>query len=238
MHRCSRVALVSIFLLVPGLALATVQDFSSVPAGTIVAGDLPGGGTDPGLHFPDFSLSVVNTGGGPNSLVVFDTANPTGNDPDLGSPNNTCGGPGVGTGGQVGMPGENCVPQGNILVVAEDIVDTSPADGLVDDPDDEAGGGIVTLTFDEPVVIFSIVIMDIDNESLSFNLTENGFLRGNVNASDLGNNSVQDLDLSPYGPVTHLVLDFSSSGALSSLEYFPASVATEDKSFGEVKSDF
>ncbi len=218
-------------------AFAASEDFSGQPAGTVVAGDLPGGGTSPGTVFPGFTLSVSNNNG-PNSLLIFDSANPTGGDLDLGSPNNTCGGPGVGTGGEVGMPGENCVGVGNILVIAEDIVDTSPNDGLVDDPDDEADGGIVTLTFDEPVVIFSMVIIDIDNETLDFTLLENGMLKGTLAASDLGDNSVQDLDLSSYGAVTDVELDFSSSGSLAELEWLPAAVATESTSFGRLKAKF
>ena len=42
-------------------------------------------------------------------------------DPDLGSPNNKCGGPGVGTGGESDTEGENCDPdgEGNVLIFLE-----------------------------------------------------------------------------------------------------------------------
>lgn len=44
------------------------------------------------------------------------------------SPNIQCApsGPGRGRGGQPGMPGENCIEQGNVLVVQESSVETVP----------------------------------------------------------------------------------------------------------------
>lgn len=56
---------------------------------------------------------------------IFDTKNPgtclKNGDPDLGSPHKKCpgGGPGTGSQGEPGMPGENCVPQNNVLIIQE-----------------------------------------------------------------------------------------------------------------------
>jgi hypothetical protein len=56
---------------------------------------------------------------------TLDTANP-GEEPfgdaDLGAPNEKCTppGPGVGAGGEPGLPGENCSPLGNVLIIQEE----------------------------------------------------------------------------------------------------------------------
>jgi len=68
-------------------------------------------------HLFDIHISAVNNKAGhPDEVIIFDSNNPTGGDSDLGG------------------------PWGNILIIAEDDVD-SDGDGLVDDPDDEANGG-------------------------------------------------------------------------------------------------
>ncbi len=121
-------------------SFAIIETFNSQPPGTVVAGDLPGGGTAPGTLFPFITFSVTNTGDGPNSLIIFDSSNPTGEDWDLGTPNQDFGGPGIGYGGKEEQPGENFKSYGHLLIVAENIIDNNQ-DGLVDNPDDEEGGG-------------------------------------------------------------------------------------------------
>jgi hypothetical protein len=212
---------------------AIVQTFAGFPAGTVAAGDLPGGGTAPGTLFPDFTVSVVNNSG-PQSLIIFDSANPTGEDPDLGTPNQTCpgGGPGVGIGGQVGQPGENCVPLGNLLIIAEDIVDGN-LNGLVDDPDDDLNGGTITFTWNSPTSPTRIILMDIDNESAAVSVSNNTLLV-TVDATDLGDNSAQTIDLTGYPATDKMVVRFSSSGAVAEIEYDVA-VQTHQRSWGSIK---
>jgi hypothetical protein len=212
-------------------SLAIVQDFSGPLAGTVAAGDEPGGGSAPGNLFPDFVLSVINNSG-PQSLIIFDSSNPTGEDPDLGSPNETCGGPGVGVGGEVGQPGENCVPLGNLLVIAEDIVD-GDGNGLVDDPDDEVDGGQIILKWNSPTAPIRIVLMDIDSESAAVAIS-NDTLVVSVNATDLGDNSAQTIDLTGYPATDQMVVRFSSSGAVAEIEYDVA-VQVQNQSWGRIK---
>jgi len=70
-------------------------------------------------HLFDIHISAYNNKAGhPDKVIIFDSNNPTGGDSDLGG------------------------PWGNILIIAEDDVD-SDGDGLVDDPDDEAKGGTI-----------------------------------------------------------------------------------------------
>ena len=74
-----------------------------------------------GLYVSDewrgLGLTLGASGGIGNKPRLFDTANPgteQKGDPDLGAPNESCGGPGVGAGGVKGSDGENCSPLGNV----------------------------------------------------------------------------------------------------------------------------
>jgi hypothetical protein len=81
-------------------------------------------------HLFDIHISAVNNKAGhPNEVIIFDSNNPTGGDWDLGSPWDTG-----------NLPSDTDL--GNLLIIAEDLVDSN-GDGLVDDPDDEAKGGTI-----------------------------------------------------------------------------------------------
>ncbi len=229
--------LAALGMLISATVQANVENFNGLAAGTVVAGLMPDGGTAPGTVFPNMTLSVVNNGGGPSSLIVFDSAGPTGGDVDLGTPNEDFGGPGIGVGGRAGQPGQNDRALGKLLVIAEDITDALPADGIVDDPDDEAGGGVITFDFDFPVIVHRVVLVDIDVEAVHFSLENGGSLIGTAMSNDKGDNSLQTLDLSGFGALTRLRLDFSGSGAIGELEYFQAPVPVESTTWGRIKSD-
>lgn len=103
----------------------------------------------------DYNLHVDHFG----AARVFDTTNPT-CDYDLGSPNESCGGPGVGRGGAVDSYYANCpsVPIGNVLIIQE---------AMKDCPDDTAVGGWIRLLFNLEVVgaveITEMTFIDIDD---------------------------------------------------------------------------
>lgn len=128
---------------------------------------------------------------------IFDTSNPQ-NDLDLGSPHkyvshyfacpysivliinfpvltNSCnysrcagGGVGVGLGGRPGSIGENCIPQGNVLIIQE---------SDKDEADDNAGGGILCFDFEAAVEFVSLGLMDIaENRSDFIRVTEQGIV--------------------------------------------------------------
>lgn len=63
-----------------------------------------------------YGLKLSASGGFIDFPRIFDTSD---NDPGLGSPNESCSppGPGKGEGGAFEQPGENCIPQGNALIV-------------------------------------------------------------------------------------------------------------------------
>lgn len=232
MHFAMAIALVG---LTAGGALAVTQDFAGPAAGTVVAGALPQGGSAPGTLFPGMTVSGANNGGGPQSVAIFDSNNPPGHDVDLGTPNEDFAGPGIGVGGEIGSSHPNDVAHNNLLIVQENNVDTD-FNNVFDDPDDEAGGGVIDFLFDTPVNPTSITLIDIDNETASVALNGDT-LNVVVNAADAGDNSKQDIDLSGNGGVACIRVTFSSSGAVAELVY-GVSTATENTLWGDVKQLF
>lgn len=87
-------------------------------------------------QYATYGLILSATGGYGVVPRAFDTSKPgtaEDGDPDLGSPHILCNpsGPGIGSGGRPGSPGENCVPQGNVLIIEEDGVGDNPDDNQV-----------------------------------------------------------------------------------------------------------
>lgn len=145
----------------------------------------------------------------PDKALIFDTAFPTGGDTDLATP-------GYGSGNDTAL--------GKALIIAEDDVDAD-RDGLVDDPDDEAMGGMLRFEFDGPVMFLGSTVIDIDTtEGAVFRmLDENDVLIGTLPIYSLGDNSVQDVEpFSPVDGVHALELVLSGSGALARLRWCPA----------------
>jgi len=231
------VAFVGIGVVTPG-ALAVTEDFNGLPPGTVVAGDLPSGGTANNHQFADFALSVQNNGGAVhNSCILFDSSNPTGSDWDLGTPNQDFGGPGQGASGASGTPGENNTAYGNLLIVAENLIDAD-MDDVVDDPDDEVGGGLITFDFDGPTTVLWVKVIDIDTEEGgSITLYDGVNLAGTAPLVNLGNNSYQMVDLANMGPVTKMEVFFSASGGIAEIEY-RRTTATESSSWSDIKKRF
>jgi len=205
--------------------ISGADDDEPLPAGTILFEQYAGWG----IHIT--SSSPTN-----NPPCVFDTANPTGGDPDLGAPNEdfcndgsgilatdgSClvgGGPGIGDGGNSGSSGENKFLLGHCIIIAENIVDTTPADGLIDDPDDDSGGGTITFTFDIPINIEGLVLLDIEESGCSVVTYDDGNNElTNTVASSYGDNSYEFFDIDDTG-VSKLEIILTGSGG------FPAIVS-------------
>jgi hypothetical protein len=96
-------------------------------------------------------------------VIIFDSNNPTGGDTDLGTPNQAFGGAGVGSGGASGS-GVNNVNEGNLIILAENITDNN-SDGLVDNPDDDAAGGVITFDFATPTTVQAFTMVDLDDNA-------------------------------------------------------------------------
>jgi len=113
-------------ILVASSASAGEIDFEAFNAGDIVSEVFTNDGIGP--------ILVQGTNPaipGANVAMVFDSAAPTGGDSDLGTPNQTFGGPGIGAGGMAGQPYQNDEAFGKILILSEDLDSSDPDDADV-----------------------------------------------------------------------------------------------------------
>jgi hypothetical protein len=209
-------------------AAATVtQGFGGYPAGTVVLRYGVGGALWPG-----FTVGAVWNNDGPDAVIIFDSSHPTGGDYDLGTPNADFGGPGIGVGGRFGMPGENSVPLGNLLIIPESMADMN-RDGRVDNPNDEASGGCIRLDFWAGYIPVGLTVVDVDPFSGRFDYLP-GALRVTFSESTLGDNTVVRTSLPSYG-YQRIEVCFEGSGAIAQIEYGTAT-AVEETTWGRVKS--
>ena len=144
----------------------------------------------------------------PNRAILFDSANPTGDDGDLATP---------------GYGMDNDEPFGNLLIVAENDFD-GDNDGLIDSPDDEQFGSIITIDFAEPIQLCEIVLVDVDDK-LDPTLIEcmvGVIVQDVVSVLNGGDNSVRRVLFDPAGGKTdQLRVNFSGSGAIAEIKYVP-----------------
>ena len=164
-------------------------------------------------QYQDIGITIEafnDTPGNPDACVLFDSENPTGGDFDLMTP-----GPGVG----------NTEPLGLVLVIAENDIDAN-MDGLIDDPDDEAGGGQIRFDFDEDVIFFSARVLDVDGverDVFTF-FDEFGATIQVLEINALGDNSVQTVeDGAPIEGVRTIQVNVEGSGAVTRLRFCPSS---------------
>ena len=145
--------------------------------------------------------------------MIFDSSEPTGYDWDLGSPNEDFGGPGRGTGGEEGQPGENRWPLNNVLIISED--------GDQKDPDDYYAGGTFIFTFEKPSMIYEVQLLDIDTDEtagkiVAYDRLDNKL--GTFSMQPYGNNSVQVVAIN-RADVTRLEIHLQSSGAVAAISF-------------------
>lgn len=138
----------------------------------------------------------------PDKAIIFDTTNPTGNDWDLQTA-------GYGT--------NNNTVLGNALIIAEDAWDWN-GDGLVDDPDDEYHGGYIDFFYTIDQMTAEITLLDIQQSDVSIEIFKDGNLVDSAYAANLGDNSVQTLNLFDSGDTfDQLRVNFMSGGAITNL---------------------
>lgn len=113
---------------------------NTLAAGTIVGNQ---------WHLFDIHVSAINNRAShPDKAIIFDSNNPTGGDNDLGGP-----------WGAGNIPSNTDL--GNILIIAEDDIDSN-SDGLVDDPDDEAKGGQIIFQSNNSCSTLSFDLIDFE----------------------------------------------------------------------------
>lgn len=221
-HTFGRSALALGFITLSGVASAQnfdVIDFESVTPGTLVTSLFANGGTGP------IGISGTNSlFPGTNTALIFDSANPTGGDVDLGTPNQAFGGPGIGGEGGPGSTFPNDTALGNLLIVAEDIVDGNN-DNLVDDPDDADVVGS-TLTFDfsavGAVTVDSMNLIDVEADETppSVELLDGGgSLITTIALPNVGDNGVASIDLGGVAGVVTMRVILNGSGAIDAVAF-------------------
>lgn len=205
-------------------------DFDPLPAGTILSELYGERGTGPVLvrgYNPRLGEHV-------NAAVIFDSANPTGNDFDLATPNegfeiDGAPGPGQGVGGIPGSPYENSQPLGHLLIIAEFVTDED-GDGLVDDPDD-MGHASDSFTFDfsqtGPVTVHNMSLVDVERgegRPRAEFYDASGTRIRTVDLPHTGDNGVADVDLGPTAGVSKMVVLLAGSGAISGFQFEKAPI--------------
>ena len=143
---------------------------------------------------------------------IFDSNNPTGGDKDLGSPNYSCDGPGVGKGGRKGRPGENCNDLGKLLIIQE---------SNKVDPDDLASGGKFTFSTDadKEMTFLRMGVLDIDETDVTLAVDSP------VKFAGVGDNGFQDLvNPNPKLFANSFEVSMPGSGAVAYLVSFLSNV--------------
>ena len=192
---------------VEGMCLPVI-DFETDDAGILLAaGDIVD------TEWEGWGVHVTTNDPVNHPAMIFDSANPTGGDWDLGSANEDFGGPGRGDGGRAGTPGENSQALGKLLIISED-ADSS-------DPDDNGSGGTMSFTFDMPVRIDDIHLVDVDDMSAvgdfkAYSTQDTSNLITMGQSLGLGDNSVQVIPLNAGG-VQRLDITLPESGGIQSI---------------------
>lgn len=182
-------------------------------AGDIVSSTSPegcGGAVGVFAENPDFP--------GENAAMIFDSSNPTGEDEDLGTPNNEYGGPGV---SEDGPQESNQDAQGNVLIITEDFDSEDPDDSFIEGSYYEFdfsayGNGFVTME--------SFLMIDLDGESKGdgtvvklYDGDENELYSKEI--MPMEDNGVQTVDLENTEGVVKMVLYLNNSGAIDDIRF-------------------
>ncbi|MGB0757082.1 MAG: SdrD B-like domain-containing protein [Patescibacteria group bacterium] len=145
-----------------------------------------------------YSISV-DSNGDHDTLMVFDTLDPTGGDNDLTTKDGDRYGPG------------NTQERGNALIISED--------GDTNDPDDEKDGGVITITLTEPLTMKSMGFLDIEESGGSVKVYDDSdSLLKTSSILDKGDNSYQSVSINTEN-VSKVVISLVGSGAIPEIKF-------------------
>ncbi len=101
---------------------------------------------------------------------------------------------------------------GNVLIISED--------GDSANPDDDARGGTIVATFDEPSTVNSITLLDTETPGARVDLfAEDGTLLASFSVPTIPNGDAQVLSLGDTEGVKTVEVNFPSSGAIDELKF-------------------
>ena len=156
-------------------------------------------GTNPELEFR-----------GVNAAMIFDTNNPTGDDEDLGTPNELYGGPGIGNAGAT-----NTMSLNNVLIISEDLISENPDDANLD-------GAFFEFDFSPlgTVTMQAMDLLDVDGESQGafVKLFDSDSIE--IFTSPLpetGDNGYASISLGPTSGVASMIVLLNGSGAIDNI---------------------
>jgi|GEM_PF-3934696 len=187
----------------PTVAVQRVIDFDNDTAGNPLAA-----GDDPSSAYSDIGLTITSARAA-NPPMIFDSANPTGNDWDLRTP---------------GWHPSNQIAQGNILIISED--------GDASDPDDNRRGGTLIFTFDEAVQLDSLSLLDNQSRRTKIQIfAPDGSLLRSISVPKGRNNAIQQIDLNTDN-AAYMTVKLGGSGAITELTYNQAQYGNVDADTG------
>ena len=206
-------------------ACSEVITFGGYENGAVLSELMSDGGVGP-VHIMGTSSDFP----GQNAAIIFDTANPLpeADDYDLGSPNETFGGPGIGEGGEMGQPWENGFPLAAVAIIAENL-DDGDGDGNIDVPDDgDLPDSFFTIDFSDVgtglVTVCEITVIDV--EPVEDAGTVELFGPGDVLLDTFpilttGDNGVRIESLGPTGGVEYMIVTLNGSGGIDNIAFEP-----------------
>lgn len=217
------VASAALHLLTVGGSFAQFQviDFENLLEGQIVRTLTASGG------YGDITVFGDNPGCAANAAVIYATTCPdgcSGGDDDLGTPNETFGGPGIGAGGEAGSAYPNDVHLGNVLIVQQGCgtLNTDP----VLDPSDHGGNSTIRLDFPTPVSITGFTALDVEtHESMVVEfLDARGAVVSTVTPPATGDNGKVSVAANA-DDIRTMWISRRGSGAIDNIIFTPAASA-------------
>lgn len=187
------------------LIQTAIIDFEKFTSGDIVS--------EVRLNTPFQNVQVLGTNPDlPNSNVamIFDSSNPTGNDFDIATPNETFGGPGKGNGGM-----SNDISLGNVLILSEDLDSSDPDDAFV-----IGANYFFDFSANELLTLKSFDILDIEefSEATVVRLYDiSGTMLLTKEIAPGGNNSKVTVDLENTTNVAFMEILMNNSGAIDNI---------------------
>jgi hypothetical protein len=189
-----------------------VIDFEEFAAGDIVSTVSPEGCDGSILVMgvnPDFP--------GENTAMAFDSSNPTGGDFDLGTPNDSFGGPGVSLDGP---QASNDTELGTVLIISEDLDGSDPDDSYVAGSMYEFdfsgyGNGAVTLHSFDMLDLDPPGANDLPTVVTLYDALDNVLLQKELPYES--DNAKQLVDLEATAGVVRMVLELNNSGAIDNI---------------------
>jgi hypothetical protein len=125
----------------------------------------------------------------------------------LGSPNTACGGAGVGQGGEIGPPGENCGFLGNVLIPSR----------RAGSPLSDSEFGILVFEFNEDTAVNAISLLNIVNTASHLQIIQGDGSTTDVALSSVGQNGFQTVPVN-LESVTKLYVSLKSFAAVVNLD--------------------